>query len=57
MLDTPVVLCICLYTKIQTAITGIIEPYTQDAYKRNEVQRMPYRFSCIALLNTHIPFC
>jgi hypothetical protein len=41
MLDTPVLLCICLYTKIQTAINGTADCYTQDAYKLNEAQRMP----------------
>ena len=56
-MDTPVLLGICLYTKIQIAINGIVDSYTHDAYKLNEAQRMPFGFSCLALLNTDILFC
>jgi hypothetical protein len=45
MLDVPVLLCMCLYTKIQTAIKGIVDCYTQDAYKLNEAKRMHFGFS------------
>jgi hypothetical protein len=44
----PVLLCIYLYSKIQLGIMGIVDSYTQDAYKRNEAQRMPFVFRCIA---------
>ena len=57
MSDTPVLLCICLYTKIQTAMKGTVDYYIQDAYKLKEGQRMPFGFSCFALPNTDITFC
>jgi hypothetical protein len=38
VLDTLVLLCVCLYTKNQTAIKVIVESYIQDAYKLNEAQ-------------------
>ena len=56
MLDIAVLLCIYLYSKIQTGITSIIDSYTQDACKRNEVQRMPFVLRCIALLNIYVSF-
>jgi len=36
---------------------GIVDSYTQDAYKLNEAQRMPFGFSWLVLLNTNISFC
>ena len=60
MLGTPFLLYIYIYIyiypKIQPGITSIAVSFTQDAYKRNEAQRMPFGFRCLALLSTHTSF-
>jgi hypothetical protein len=57
MLDIPVLPCIYLYTKNQTAIECIVDCYIQDVYKLSEAQKIFFGFSCLALLNTDISIC